>query len=271
MLYENCLNAAGLLIILAAIINFRFCWKSGVASLPLPRTVSGIYLVTVFIWLSGFISRWSDYVSQTSDPWFYAFPVVTKYETLAFALFLVVFLTYFVTHELLRLRSLLWFTGGLGLLFLNFIYSPETPANFVPSLKSNWLVVHISLSFLAYAMFAVAAGINGYALVTDHCQRISGLSERLIACGTVLFTIGGIFIGAIWADQSWGRFWAWDPKESWAFVTWVIYSALWHTFSIGRMSSKVRSMLIVIAFGVILFTYFGVNALYLESLHSYSS
>ena len=108
-------------------------------------------------------------------------------------------------------------------------------------------------------------------ILSGKWEHISKISECLVAYGTVLFTIGGIFIGAIWADQSWGRFWAWDLKESWAFVTWLVYAALWHIFSTEWVTAKARSFLTVVAFGMVLFTSFGVNALYLESLHSYTS
>lgn len=271
MLYEQCLNIVGLLIIVGAIVNFCITLRCSCRTVFGVRTVLLCFLCSSGVWLVGLVNRWSSYAASTAEPWFYAFPVVTKYETLAFVLFLVVSLTYFFTRKLLCLRSFLWLLGGFCLIFLNYLYSPNTTANFVPSLKSGWLVIHISLSFLAYAMFALAASVNGFALLTGRCEYVSRLSERLVAYGTVLFTIGGIFIGAVWADQSWGRFWAWDPKESWAFVTWVVYSAIWHICSADLGSYKTRSLLVVAAFGVVLFTYFGVNALYLDSLHSYTS
>ena len=93
-------------------------------------------------------------------------------------------------------------------------------------------------------------------------------SYRAILLGVPFLTLG-ILTGAMWAEQAWGNYWSWDPKETWAFITWLTYLAYLHTRRFSGWEGTKSAWFAVAAFGVVLFTYFGVNYL-LTGLHSYA-
>ncbi len=93
---------------------------------------------------------------------------------------------------------------------------------------------------------------------------------KFITAGFAIFTIGGLVFGAVWAETSWGRYWSWDPKETWAFVTWVIYGIYLHGRYSLRWSKEMAASIALIGFLVTIFTYLGVNLLF-SGLHSYGS
>ena len=105
----------------------------------------------------------------------------------------------------------------------------------MPALKSNWLLIHVMTAFLGYAAFAVAFGAALLYLVQEKRPRPSlpapPLLDRLIYRATMLgflLLTFGILTGAVWAETAWGRYWSWDPKETWSLITWLIYAALLH-------------------------------------------
>jgi cytochrome c-type biogenesis protein CcsB len=84
-----------------------------------------------------------------------------------------------------------------------------------------------------------------------------------------LFLSAGIITGAVWANSAWGRYWGWDPKETWSFITWLIYATLLHARLMRGWRGKRIAVLSIVGFGAVIFTYFGVNLL--PGLHSYGS
>ena len=158
----------------------------------------------------------------------------------------------------------------------------------VPALRSVWLPLHIVLAFLGEALFAVAFVGSIVWLVRDRRLRRRGepvvdsagapssasqrtldlLVYRSIAVGYGLFTVGALVFGAVWAQQSWGRYWGWDPKETWALVTWIVYSLYLHARIRKWGRGRVSHWLSVTGYAAAMFTLFGVNLLY-RSLHSY--
>ena len=96
--------------------------------------------------------------------------------------------------------------------------------------------------------------------------------DRLVAAavgiGYPVFTAGALVFGAIWAETAWGAWWSWDPKETWALVTWLIYTAYLHTRLVKRLRGRVSAVLALVGFAATVFTFFGVNYL-LSGLHSY--
>jgi cytochrome c-type biogenesis protein CcsB len=97
-------------------------------------------------------------------------------------------------------------------------------------------------------------------------ESIGDMLYRCVAIGFILFTIG-IMTGSVWARVAWGRYWGWDPKETWALITWLIYAAVLHArIRQGGVSARVAVMTLI-GLASVLFTYFGVN--YLPGLHSY--
>jgi cytochrome c-type biogenesis protein CcsB len=145
----------------------------------------------------------------------------------------------------------------------------------MPALKSNWLLVHVVTAFLGYAAFALAFGGAILYLLQDRHPRASlpplPVLDRLIyrttVLGFLLLTLG-IFTGAIWAETAWGRYWSWDPKETWSLITWLIYAALLHARLLKGWHGRRIAWLAVLGFIAVLFTYLGVSFL-LSGLHSY--
>jgi cytochrome c-type biogenesis protein CcsB len=151
----------------------------------------------------------------------------------------------------------------------------------VPVLKSYWLSIHVAVITSSYALFALAMMLSLvnlliYAFVP--AQRFEKLQERtqqtgifiqiLLTPGLYLLTIGTI-LGAIWANESWGRYWGWDPKETWALISIIIYSLVSHLRLIPKMKEEIWFHLATFwAFTSIIMTFFGVNYL-LTGLHSY--
>jgi cytochrome c-type biogenesis protein CcsB len=154
--------------------------------------------------------------------------------------------------------------------------------NLVPVLKSYWLTLHVSVITGSYGFLGLGAilGIISMILVTlsdnRNVERISGTLDELTVINYKTLTLGlylltiGTFLGAVWANESWGRYWGWDPKETWSLITIVIYSFVIHSRMIpGMKDIYTFNLLSLFAFSSVLMTYFGVNY-YLSGLHSYA-
>lgn len=150
-----------------------------------------------------------------------------------------------------------------------------------PVLKSFWLTLHVSVITASYGFFGVGAFLGFFSLLlfilksyvktqlSEPIARLSDLNEVSLILGLTLLVIGN-FLGGIWANESWGRYWAWDPKETWSYISILIYSIILHVrFLYLRHYEYVFALLSMWGFGSILMTYFGVN-FYLAGLHSYA-
>jgi cytochrome c-type biogenesis protein CcsB len=152
----------------------------------------------------------------------------------------------------------------------------------VPVLKSYWLMVHVAIITSSYGFFGLSALLGTVVLllyIIDH-KKISArvkasvveltiVNEMSLTVGIFLLTVG-TFLGGIWANESWGRYWSWDPKETWAFISVIVYAFVLHVRLIPAMRGKyLFNLLSLLAFSVIIMTYFGVNY-YLTGLHSYA-
>ena len=168
------------------------------------------------------------------------------------------------------------------------IYTPAGPL--VPALNSYWLAIHVTAMTLASGTFMVGAVLAVvYLFAERHTRRVAaGLStrygevfrllpsaERLdqIAYRTVVFAFPiwtfGIMAGAIWADQAWGRYWGWDPTETWAFITWVVYACFLHARVTAGWRGRRAAIIQLVGFGCLLFNLLGVS-LFITGLHSYA-
>jgi len=146
----------------------------------------------------------------------------------------------------------------------------------IPALQSNWLVAHVVTCFLGYGGFAVsfvaavllliARSWESAAKLLPKRELLDEIVYRSVLVGFPLLTVG-IITGAAWADYAWGRYWSWDPKETWSLVTWLVYSAFLHARLARGWAGGRTALLSVLGFAAVLFTYFGVN--YLPGLHSY--
>ena len=137
----------------------------------------------------------------------------------------------------------------------------------MPVLASPWLSIHVSVIMISYAILGITLPVSATAIaVKSQRERLTNLSIKLLLPGTYMLGIG-IIIGAMWANVSWGRYWAWDPKETWALVTLMFYSIPLHRSFRLRHTPLIYNIYIVVIFASIVMTYYGVN--YLPSLHSY--
>ena len=160
-------------------------------------------------------------------------------------------------------------------------------AQLVPALKSYWLVIHVSAAIICAGAFTFAAATAGLSLVRSRLERKAGTTEiggwasrmptserlqsltnRVVAFAFPLWTFA-VVAGAIWAENAWGRYWGWDPKETWAFITWVIFAAYLHARSTAGWRGNRSSWIVIIGWVAFLINYFGVN-IFVNSLHSYS-
>jgi cytochrome c-type biogenesis protein CcsB len=152
----------------------------------------------------------------------------------------------------------------------------------IPALKSNWLIAHVITCFVGYGAFAVAFGVSiMYLLKAGREDGNAGLVGRFPATPVLdelthqlvmfgfLFLCAGIITGAVWANSAWGRYWGWDPKETWSLITWFVYAGLLHARLMRGWRGRRIAYLSIIGFGAVLFTYFGVNLL--PGLHSYQA
>ena len=148
----------------------------------------------------------------------------------------------------------------------------------VPALQSYWLNYHVIITLAGYAAFAIAMGLGHAVLISgvrskgEVTPQLAGLTKanlRVIQIGSLLL-ITGILLGAVWANVSWGRFWGWDPKETWALICWFVYIVFLHGRSAGWLAWRGLAAASVAAFPVVIMTYYGVNY-YLSGLHSYGA
>ncbi len=154
--------------------------------------------------------------------------------------------------------------------------------NIVPVLNSYWLVIHVSMITASYGFLGLGAILafitlllmatksqNSAIRINKSIEELTYVNEMALTVGLVLLTIGN-FLGGVWANESWGRYWGWDPKETWALVTILVYAFVVHMRFIpslrGVFAFNVASLL---AFASVIMTYFGVN-FYLSGLHSYA-
>ncbi len=172
----------------------------------------------------------------------------------------------------------------LGLSIL--VYVPAGPL--VPALDSYWLVVHVAAAAIAGAAFVVGAGTSAMFLVKERAERrtggpvTTGLLGRLPSTGAMdrlafqvhafafpLWTFAALIAGPIWAQAAWGRYWGWDPKEVWAFVTWVVYAGYLHARATAGWRGRGAAVLALVGFATFLFNFVGIN-LFVSGLHSYA-
>lgn len=152
--------------------------------------------------------------------------------------------------------------------------SPIAPRDLlppIPALRSHWLVLHVTFAFVGEAFFAVAAASSACSLAaadTERRENADRVAQTAIGVGFPVFTAGALVFGAIWAQAAWGSWWSWDPKETWALVTWLTYTAYLHARLVPGLRGRASAILSIAGFVLTLFTFFGVNFL-LPGLHSY--
>lgn len=239
------------------------------------------------------------------------FPLSNLYESLLFFTWGITLIT-----VLLEYLTSLTFLGSIvspislfvvGFATLSLPDGMQKAAPLVPALKSNWLMMHVSIMMISYSTLVVGSLLSIVFLIltkgkpvmlagssigsfniqnlgdkktsnTDSeenflgkrmnlLQSLDNLSYRVIGLGFPLLTIG-IISGAVWANEAWGSYWSWDPKETWALITWMVFAAYLHTRITQSWKGKGPAVLASIGFIVVWICYLGVNFLG-KGLHSY--
>ncbi len=233
-----------------------------------------IILVLFVLHTAGLIARW--YISGHA-PWSDAYEsmIYVAWATMLFGLIfgrksdLTIASTAFVTSMILMIAHWNWMDPAI--------------ANLQPVLDSYWLMIHVSIIVGSYGPFALGMilGIVSLLLMVFtnqnnkdkmwlNIKELTIINEMALTVGLVMLTIGN-FLGGMWANESWGRYWGWDPKETWALISIMVYAFVIHMRLVPGLRGRYGfNLMSVIAFASIIFTYFGVN-FYLSGLHSYQS
>jgi len=337
-------------------ISYLAFRKSGVGMVATTVTVIGFVSQTVAI-----LMRWAEFAEIGQMGWLRAVPLTNLYESLIFFVWCLI-LVYLVIEFKYKNKSFGAFITPIAALALAFIDISGMSKNIqplVPGLQSNWLLAHVMMSFIAYALFAVSfstglmylivrseqktevsyifwtvtlgifvatlaamgldfltfkvafmgkqeliksylfkasfrndapaivassyAATAGLIFVTWRfggslkkiinsfnisAEMLDELTYKSIAIGFPIFTLGGLIFGAIWADQAWGKYWTWDPKETWSLITWFMYAFFLHSRLMRGWKGRKVAAVAVLGFIAVIFTYLGVNLL-LSGLHSY--
>ena len=234
------------------------------------------------------------------------FPISNLFESLCFLSWGLILAQLLLEREY-QTPIISTFSIPLILLTLGFacFVLPEdlrSSTNLVPALRSSWLVMHVSVVMLSYASLILGSclsasvllidnnqtlqirsnsvGIGGYKITNlapskevikpyqfSHLEKLDTLSYRSILVGFVLLTLG-LVSGAVWANEAWGTWWSWDPKETWAFISWIFYAAYLHMRISKGWQGRKPALLATSGFFVVLICYLGVN-FWGVGLHSY--
>lgn len=344
-------------------ITYMAFKKPGIGIAATTVTIIGFVCQTLAIAL-----RWNEFyqlnvmLGHEVSRW-RAAPLTNLYESLIFFVWCLI-LGYLIVEFKFKNRSFGAFVtpvAGLALAFIDISGMSKEIQPLVPALQSNWLLVHVLMSFIAYAAFALSfstgimyliattekrkeatyifwtltvgifvvvlsamgldflkfkvAGMKPDVLIKSYLFKATFLSPsafisvlsyaaafafifavwrygyvlkkvmaafnipagvldeityKSIAIGFPIFTLGGLIFGAIWADQAWGVYWSWDPKETWSLITWFVYAFFLHARLLRGWRGHKISVVAVIGFVAVIFTYLGVNLL-LSGLHAYGS
>lgn len=207
-------------------------------------------------------------------------PLSNGYETMIFMAWCSMVLTPIAGNRAKEALPFGYIICGLALLVSTFGDNTEQIAPMAPVLRSPLLSIHVVVIMISYTLLAFTM-LNGVAAIVINATQkdralarsdIEELQRRstIMLYPAVFLLTAGIFIGAVWANVSWGRYWGWDPKEVWALITMLIYSVLFHSGSIKAIRRPMTfHIYCILAFLSVLFTYFGVNFI-LGGLHSYA-
>ncbi len=261
----------GVLMLLFTIINIFFEKKA------LRVVINGFHILIAFLFALhtvGLIARW--YISGHA-PWSDA------YESMIYVAWATMFFTLaFDVKSKLTVASGT-FVASMILMIAHWNWMDPSIANLQPVLNSYWLMIHVAVIVASYGPFTLGMVLGVVSLILMlftnknnktkmdlNIKEITYINEMALTIGLVMLTIGN-FLGGQWANESWGRYWGWDPKETWALISIMIYAFVIHARFVPSLRGKwIFNLMSIIAFYSIMMTYFGVN-FYLTGMHSYAS
>ena len=210
-------------------------------------------------------------------------PMSNGYESMIFISWVTILAGFIFSHKSAFALSATAVLASMTLMVAHLSFMDPEITNLVPVLKSYWLTLHVSVITGSYGFLGLGAILGLITMIllslsnNKNRERIANTIDELTVINYKTLTLGlyfltiGTFLGAVWANESWGRYWGWDPKETWSLITIIIYSIVIHSRTIPGMKDIFTFNLIsLFAFSSVLMTYFGVNY-YLSGLHSYAS
>jgi len=260
----------GILMIIS-LITFIITGKSG--SSIFMKVLFGLAAAGFVFHTAGLGIRW--YISGHS-------PMSNGYESMLFISWVTMLAGFIFSRKSLFTLAATSVLAGLTLLVAHMSFMDPEITNLVPVLKSYWLTLHVSVITGSYGFLGLGAILGLIVMIMmlftnkKNQERISLTIDELTAINYKTVTLGlyfltiGTFLGAVWANESWGRYWGWDPKETWSLITIIVYTLVTHSRMIpGLKNIYAFNLLSLFAFSSVLMTYFGVNY-YLSGLHSYA-
>ena len=257
-----------IMLIVAFIVIFKPDFK--------PKKITTVFFIALATLFSlhtfGMGYRW---VLSGHAPW------SNIYETLVYISWSAVFAGVMFFRKSLLALSAAVIIAGIFMFTAHLTDVDPQITNLVPVLKSYWLTIHVSILTASYGFFGLGAILGFLTLimfifrknrphVDEIIKHVTAITEIALIIGLTAVTIGN-FLGGVWANESWGRYWGWDPKETWAYVSIVVYAIVIHLRFIKALSTPyVFATAALLAFASILMTYLGVN-FYLSGMHSYAT
>jgi cytochrome c-type biogenesis protein CcsB len=232
--------------------------------------------------ITGILTRgWSEH----RVPWGNMYEFIMAISCMAVIVLVAVAVRYQAYYVGLFVMVPVVFALGLA---VTVVYTPA--GALVPALQSYWIAIHVTAMIVASGLYIVGAVVTVMYLAVDRYERrtaagqpsrIGGIIQYLpkpltldrLSYRTILFAFPvwtfGIMAGAIWADQAWGRYWGWDPKETWSFITWVVYAGFLHARATAGWRGRRAAYIQLVGFGCLMFNLVGVN-IWITGLHSYA-
>ena len=262
---------AGVLMLLFTIVNIFFEKKA------IRIIINGFHILIGFFFglhTVGLIARW--YISGHA-PWSDA------YESMIYVAWATMFFTLAFDRKSKLTVASGTFVASMILMIAHWNWMDPAIANLQPVLNSYWLMIHVAVIVASYGPFTLAMVLGVVSMILMiftnkenkarmelNIKEITYINEMALTIGLVMLTIGN-FLGGQWANESWGRYWGWDPKETWALISIMIYAFVIHARFVPALRGKwIYNLMSILAYYSIMMTYFGVN-FYLTGLHSYAS
>jgi len=254
-------------------ISFLTVFNKNWSSTKLNTAFFVILAILFAIHTFGMGHRW--YISGHA-PW------SNTYESLVYIAWSAMFAGLFFFRKSLMALSATVIMAGVFMFTAHLSGIDPQITNLVPVLKSYWLTIHVSIITGSYGFLAIGAMLGFMSLILfifrdekkPHIdatiKHITAINEAALILGLAALIVGN-FLGGVWANESWGRYWGWDPKETWAYISIIIYAIVLHLRMIPKANTPyIFAVASTLAFSSILMTYFGVN-FYLSGMHSYAT
>lgn len=273
-IFERLFKFYGLFGVLFLVILFVNLVQPKIKIELLTKVIVSILGVAFFLQTLGLAARW--YISGHA-------PMSNGYESMVFISWATMLAGFLLVRKTTIALAATTVLASLTLMVAHLSWMNPEVTNLVPVLKSVWLTIHVAIITSSYGFFGLGAILGLFNLMLMIFQNkknlrsfdltireISYTTEATLTIGLYMLTIG-TFLGGVWANESWGRYWGWDPKETWALVTVLVYAIIGHlNFIPGAVGRYLFNAMAVLGFSSVLMTYFGVNY-YLSGLHSYAS